>query len=705
MQKIPKEEIDQLVKKYTSKLEKNISQDVKFPKKSSEFSQEYEKFREEELSKTQSKYEKFAKFAGKIIKTKPSDKLLPKIKESLKVDHLDLTPGEVSSFATFYPILIGIIAILIAVIAYLYDYVMISFFMGLIFLIGLLLITPLTKIPIGIADRWRVKAGDQIILCVLYMVIYMRHTSNLENAIKFASDHVGGPIALDLRKVFWDVEIGKYATIKESLDNYLMLWRENNLSFVNSIHLIESSLYEPGEERRLILLDKALKTVLDGIYDNMLHYAHDLKNPITMLHMLGIILPILGLVIFPLLGAFMGGLIKWYHLAFLYNLLLPLLVYNIGMNILSKRPSGYSETILGFKEQKGSLFFPLVIIIFGLILTLFPFIAYYSNISLPDFMGMPFFDFEIGRFDETLFGPYGIGALLFSLFLPLSLAIGIGLFFKMKSKGYLKIKNETKKLEKEFSSSLFQLGNRIGDGIPAESAFKDVSETMQGTPTGNLFSRIHTNLVKLGMSLKAAIFDKKRGAIKDYPSPLVESSMEVLIESAKKGPKIVSQSLISISNYVNSVHAVSERLKDLLADIISSMKSQINFMAPVIAGIVVGIASMIVTVISQLGNLIQNISTTNQDTGQNLMQLQDMFSKTETIPSYFFQLIVGVYVIQIIYILTVLASNIEYGADKVSEQDSLGKNLIKSGILYVIVSLIVILLFNKLAMTVLDTIV
>ncbi len=32
--------------------------------------------------------------------------------------------------------------------------------------------------------------------------------------------------------------------------------------------------------------------------------------------------------------------------------------------------------------------------------------------------------------------------------------------------------NETKKLEDEFASALFQLGNRLGDGLPAERRLK-----------------------------------------------------------------------------------------------------------------------------------------------------------------------------------------------------------------------------------------
>jgi hypothetical protein len=69
--------------------------------------------------------------------------------------------------------------------------------------------------PARLANQWRLKAGSQMVPCILYIVVYMKHTSNLERAIRFASMHLDPPLALDLKKVFWDVETGKYSTIKE----------------------------------------------------------------------------------------------------------------------------------------------------------------------------------------------------------------------------------------------------------------------------------------------------------------------------------------------------------------------------------------------------------------------------------------------------------------------------------------------------------
>lgn len=706
---ISNKEIDDILNKYKKKLDKNLTpKDIEEYRPNPDFSREYTKFREEALGKNYSNYEKLCRFSESVVKITPSKKDYEKIEEAIKVSHLSITPNMAASFALLIVTFLSLLGLVVGLISYFVFDNLGMLAVGLILiLVSVLLLNPLTRLPVYLSNRWRMAASNQMVLCILYIVIYMRHTSNLENAIKFAGDHIGNPLSLDLRKVFWDIETGKYSTLKDSLDNYLVRWRKTNLEFVNSFQLIQSSLYEPSETRRIELLDKSLSVILDGVYENMLHYAHDLKNPITMLHMLGVILPILGLVIFPLIGAFIGS-VKWYHLFILYNILLPLLVYNVGINILSKRPGSYGEVSLPFESKKGVAFLSVIVVLIFSLIGFSPFIIHaidptidFSFLGDEDGLGAEkFLDFYCS--EGKCNGPFGLGALLVSLLIPLGLALGISWYYVSKTSKPMKIRNETKRLEQEFSTALFQLGTRIGDGIPAELAFKDVAKTMSGTPSGRFFEKVHINLSKNGLSLKEAIFDVNLGAILEFPSPLVQSSMEVLVESARKGPKVVSQSLISISVYVNNVHSVNERLKDLLGEIISSMKSQISFMAPVISGIVVGISSMVVGVISKLTVMLENVNSGQiQSGGIDVTALSEMFNQSNTIPGYFFQVVVGIYVIQIIYILSILASEIEYGPDKLNEKYTLGKNVLKGTLIYLIVSFIVILLFNKIASSVL----
>jgi hypothetical protein len=705
-----------LVQKYKQKLQQQL--DLSSAEPMPVLSREYQSFRQDSMPQHMGIYEKASKFCGKILHLNIDPKRSQELQESIDIAHLNMTPSDAIAFSTLFPIAYIVLGCALSLI------LATSLFFTTFFMIsGVALIFVLGKYPIFLANNWRMKASNQMVLCVFYVVTFMRHTSNLELAIEFASEHLTPPLALDLKKILWDVETEKYESVKESLDLYLESWRKWNDEFVESFHLIMSSLYEGSEDRRLAMLDKSLDVILDETYERMLHYAQNLKGPITMLHMLGIILPILGLVILPLMVSFMSE-VKWYHIATLYNVVLPILVYLLGKNILSKRPTGYGDTdiselnptlkkyrnilikIGGTEIQINPIFICCLIGGVLLFLSIVPLILHTLNpdptydISLDFGLGTGWSMLEYRTSPETgeVVGPFGMGASLLSLCLPLGLAFSIGLYFKLRSKNVMKIRNETKKLEDEFASALFQLGNRLGDGLPAEIAFQKVAQTMPDTVSGNFFNVVATNIAKLGMGVREALFNPRTGAIVYFPSNIIQSSMKVLVEGIKKGPIIAAHALLNISRYIKEIHKVNERLKDLMADVISDMKSQIAFLTPAIAGIVIAITSMITYILGTLAGNISNLGSS--EISGNITDIASMFGVG--LPTYYFQIVVGLYVFQIVYILTILANGIENGADKLQERYSLGANLIRSTLLYVGLSFVMMIVFNLIASRIVD---
>ncbi len=735
-------EIKDLIKKYQKRISSQIGS--KQPIDSLE-SIEYGQFKKEMMPQHMSLYEKACNFSEKIVKISPGKKDLPVLEENIKVAHLNVTPTGVMSFSVLGPIILMIIGSLAG---YLFTALFLpepSLFFVLFFLVfGVILMVVLNKIPAYFANDWRVQASNQMIMGVFYVVTYMRHTSNLEGAIKFASDYLSQPLSLDFKRLLWNVETGVYPTIKESLDAYLETWRKWNTEFIEAMHLIEGSLYEGTETRRLALLDKSLEVVLEGTYEKMLHFAHSLKTPITMLHMLGVILPILGLVILPLIVSFMtsgatGPTTLAMYIATLYNIALPIGVFYLGKSILANRPTGYGDSDIAETNPElrkyrniliklGSYELPINPLYLAVIVGIGFFMVGVSPLIF-NAMGLP----DIGFFGEDTtspcgstfclleyressaiegplvgltFGPYGIGAGILSIGVILAFGIGIGLYYNLRSKNVIKIRDKAKKLEKEFASALFQLGNRLGDGLPTEIAFGKVAESMKGTLSGDFMRIVSDNVSRLGMSVEGAIFDPKVGALIKYPSSMIKSSMKVLTQAARKGPKVAAQTLVNISQYIKEIHKVDERLRDLMAEVVSSMNSQIKFMAPVIAGVVIGITSMVTTILGKLTVLMSRVTEGTGGAGAQIGGLQGLTGLLgDGMPTFYFQIIVGLYVIQIIYILSVLVNTIENGSDKLAERFVLGKNLLRGTILYSGLAFTVILVFNFIAATVLRGIV
>lgn len=629
-------------------------------------------------------YEKLAKFSGRFLQYKVNPEKKAEIDTIFKSFDMDLTAEDAYSFALtsfmvlvlaglgtlFFSVLFGAIILLSAVLAFFY----------------------LRAYPKRLISIRRSKAGTEMILAVLYIVIYMKNISNLESAIKFAAENLEGPLANDLAKLLWDVSIKKYSDIIDALSSYLEQWKDYNEAFVDSIYLIETSLVQNSEERRINMLDQALKRILDGTYETNVHYVNDLRTPVSAVFMLGITLPIMALVMFPLLGSFMADLITPMSLFLFYDVLLPLVVIFMIFQILATRPSAFPQIdVEGHPEappKNKFLFFgkpvhaavPAAIVFFLL-----------SSVYVYYFL-----------FIQT--GTPTENDILFSLFLIAGIGYSIALFCKLASGRRVLIRKEIRGVENDFSYAVFQIGNRLSEGVPAEVAMLKTAQTMKKSNVSYFIHKIVNNMQKLGMDLRRAIFDSTYGAIVLYPSSLIRSVMRIFIESTKQSEKVAATSLMHISTYLQAVHNIEEKIKDVLSETISTIKFQTSFIAPLISGIIVGLTAMILIILSVLGEKITSATAAANvpsavGGGASLggSMAFGFFQMSNTIPLTTFQIVVGLYLIEIVIISTLLASKIEYGDDRIQLLDSIQRALFISITVYFIITFIVTIAFGSMA--------
>ncbi|MBU4245443.1 MAG: type II secretion system F family protein, partial [Nanoarchaeota archaeon] len=316
---------------------------AKFPGYSTDkqaFSREYRIFKKEEAQeRKKTTYEKLCADSESILKISPDPVTKIKLEASILFTGLNVTPIGVTSFA----IITGLFLFFISVFS---IFVPIPFiFKFLIFVTAIVSTYLLYTYPINLASRYRVESGSDVVMAVLYMTILMKTNPTLEGAIRFASNNVSGKVGKDLKKILWEVETGRYNTVEEGLNNYLVQWKEYNKEFVESILLIRESRLESSLSRREALLDKAIDVILIGTNEKMKKYARELETPIMILEGLGILLPVMGMIVFPLLTIFLAEEMKniGLYLAVGYNIILPALVYFFMSRTLEQRPATHTK--------------------------------------------------------------------------------------------------------------------------------------------------------------------------------------------------------------------------------------------------------------------------------------------------------------------------------------------------------------------------
>ncbi|MFT4244029.1 MAG: hypothetical protein ACMXYB_01075 [Candidatus Woesearchaeota archaeon] len=715
------------VKRFEEKLAQNLDMktiqnlkngDFEFKR---ELTQDYETFRLENLPSSFSIYEKICNISQKLLPIEPDKKSKEEIEGHIENSHLHITPMGVMSFT----ILGSLLLLLIGLGLFILGRSALAFGFIILSVAGYFI---LQKIPELFAINFKNKSNDQIITGIFYIVAYMRFNSNFELATEFAANYLQPPLSLDFKKVLWQLETSQFPSLKVAFDEYLKKWRDDNLEFLESIYLIESSLYESDESRRLTLLDKSLDIILQGNYEKMLHFAQELKEKISSFNMLGIVLPILGLIILPLAASFSNPQSVFEVMIIMYNILIPVFVGYSGFSLMKDRPGGNTtlsrnsiktanlwQWYYKIGDKKRFQFPPIFTALFLgtilFILGIFPLLAHIGyddstclsdlEINLNDRFRLIFDPRDTGNVfgtfqnyanlvQEDLFcyGPYGIFPGLLSILIPISLAYMLGTYFKLKTQPFMHLHDTTRLLERQFSTATFQLGNRLNEGISAELAFGAVADTMKGTPTGDFFSIIDKNIKFNGMSIEKAIFDGKKGAILDYPSELVISSMKIFIRAVEKGPEIAAKTLIDLSRYLSEMHMANERMKDLLAESVSSMKGQAKFLAPLISAVVVAIVSLVSLIMGQLSTSIDDLAS--QADGAAL----GSFSIGNGVPTFLFQTSVGLYLLSLIIILILIISQLDSNADPIHVQNELGTTMISSITKYAAVVGIGIVLFS-----------
>ncbi|MHA1829032.1 MAG: hypothetical protein ACTSX6_10355, partial [Candidatus Heimdallarchaeaceae archaeon] len=267
--------------------------EIKLPEKKEfyPYPKEYIKFLEEVKIKPKTWYEKACHFSEALFPIDPGGKTREKILTDLRAAYINATPKGAFSFT--------ILSTLLLIVFAMFYFVFIGFdvFGILLFMLSLINFWYFYTYPASRAKTMSVQMSADTVLAILYMVIYMRSSPNLEGAIKFASQNLEGPLAWDLRKLLWDIETGKYSSADEALIDYITRWKDKNKEFSEALNLLRGSVAVEATRRETVY-DETINVILDGTRERAKHYAASLRMPMTLIYAMGILLPVMGLVLF-----------------------------------------------------------------------------------------------------------------------------------------------------------------------------------------------------------------------------------------------------------------------------------------------------------------------------------------------------------------------------------------------------------------------
>ncbi|MFH1474121.1 MAG: hypothetical protein ABIE55_04515 [Candidatus Aenigmatarchaeota archaeon] len=639
--------------------------DIQMPKgeKFFPYPTEYLTFLEELEQKPVTLYEKACSRAERILPMKPDDKTSARLMSSLRAGYINATPKGAYSLTLLATLISLSLLILLIIIG---TDIVFSVFGGILVFV---VFWYFYNYPDTMSKSMKMKMSSDSVLAILYMVIYMRSSPNLEGAVRFASQYLEGPLAWDLRKLLWDIETGKYASADYALIDYINKWKDNNKEFSEALNLLRGSIVE--EARREMVYEETINVILNGTRERARHYAAGLRMPMTLIYAMGILLPVMGLILFPIILIFIADVVKPSFVFFGYDILLPVSLYFIVNYILSSKPPTFSPPDISKakgtppmgKFSLGNRFIPILPIA---ILISIPFI----------FTGV------MGMGDPEVYISVN-----FSLLLILGIALIIVVYTFLDSYQKIKIRRDIEKIEDEFATALFQLGNSLSGGLPLELAIDKARANLKEMKIADMFEIVSLNMKRFGYTFEEALFDKEVGALWYYPSKLIHSIMQTVIQSSKKSIKTASNSMVIISRYLKDVHEVKEEIEEILGETITSMKFLAMFLAPMVAGVTVTLAVIIIQILTNLGAAMQGIMSSasgGMNAAQSVFMIPWAMGGEMPVSPTFFQLVVGIYMIETAVLLSYFLNGVKYGDDPVGVRQNIWMILLFGIVIYII---------------------
>jgi hypothetical protein len=459
------------------------------------------------------------------------------------------------------------------------------------------------------------------------------------------------------------------------------------------LHLIGSSIQEREDASRIVTLNRSLDVALEGTRETMNEFANKLQQPTMVIYSIGIMIPLALVAILPATGL-IGLQITILQVFLLYDVVLPLLVFYYIRRILLKRPATFSPPnipsqhpdLVHIKKRRCfcfSVFIGFMVATPGLLYILAPFLPHLfsSNILI-----------------TSITNPNGLSSIVpLTLFLLWGMGTALTVYCMIVYRPYKKLRDHVKQIEHEFSDALYILGKRIAEEKSPEEAFLYTATMMNGTHIAEVFHQTSFNLTAIHTSLRDALFSPEFGSLRFVYSDRVKAILRLFVEGIQKSQRAVSVSLIKIADHLKELQNVEQKIRDMLAELTSTMRSTAALFAPLIAGVTLAITKLISIILTSMSG---KINTSGLVTDSSTMLPMTTSFTVENIRPEFFVLVIGIYILELAVLLTRFTNGIDEGDDTAAFYYSLGR-IIPVSLLVLSVTVIVgQWLFSSLAQTV-----
>lgn len=507
--------------------------------------------------------------------------------------------------------------------------------------------------------------SEEMLRAILHLSTYIQSGSNMEYAFLETEKNLSGILGEQFRDINNQLRRKTKSSLGNAINDYVYIWNEVNSQFVKGLRLLQiASLSKEKDRERLI--EETIETLLVDYMTQGKRSTEELSKKTKLLIGGGILLPILSLLGLPILAVFMPEFVRPEILGFLYLVFFPTIVLIASLSFASKRVQVDTIKMKEHKDYRPMSTFYI-----------------YIGIFIAVIFGIP----AIPALSEVLSDPSGTIDNLYLFFLAWLLAAGIALAIKLYSVAYVRkysrIWSNIQEVEEDLPFILQSFSTYYTLNTPFEKVIDGVIDDynelgFKDHPVVKGFKVIKNKIKTTKDSLKNVL---NKELINIFPSNKMRTVISQISSFERVNQESAAKAARTVRQQVVNTYKLDDYIKTLLSDTVGLIKITTSMLAPLLcaAAVVMTYAILKSTdFITEQLEAITGVLGSEQDVS---LQLIDT---SEVISPIFIAAIVGIYLLEIVIVLSVFQTQIETGNDPYKMISNLNSNMI-SFLIYTVI--------------------
>jgi hypothetical protein len=496
---------------------------------------------------------------------------------------------------------------------------------------------------------------EEMLRCTLHLSTYVQMGSSMEYAFIETEKNLSGILKAQFHDINTKLERRVVTNLGDAINTYIGTWNEINPHFVKSLRLLQlAGLSEEKERDRLIA--ETIETLMMNYMSLGKRSAERLSKNTNMLIAGGVLIPIISLLLLPLLSVFMPHLVRPNVIAFIYVVLFPSVVLIAALTFSGQRIQIDTVRIkdsIDYKPIRRAYIYLAI----GIMVVF----------AIPTFLTL----------DTIMQGNWnveGYRPLIYAWLLGAGIAIGSYVYARIYVSKYKKLWNEIRDIESDLPFILQSFSTYFTLNTPFENVIDGVIEDYENLgfkshPAVKGFRAIKHSLLTRKETLQEIVQKQLKRIM---PSSKVRAVISQIVgfeqtsqESAAKAAKMIREQVIN-------TYKLDEYVKTLLSDSVGLISITITMLAPLLCAAAVIMTYAIVKSIVYITAQLEAIGSLFGGSGFKF----EFIDITNVVPPTFIAIIVGVYLIEIIIILSLFQTQISIGNDYFQTVKNLQSNLV-----------------------------